>query len=202
MRKSPRDGPGPGTGRSAYQIKVALLHARPPIWRRLQVESGLTLDRLHDTLQIVMGWTNSHLHGFRVPQPIQRGTRRRLLPIEQADEKATRLDALLRRRKDWLVYDYDFGDSWEHEVLVEAIRPRPTSTRLPMVLAGRGACPPEDVGGLPGYYHFLEAIKNPKHPNHDDMLEWAGKNFDAATFDVQEVNRAFHGGWGPRRPDA
>jgi hypothetical protein len=160
------------------------------------------LDRLHDTLQIVMGWTNSHLHGFRVPQPIQRGTRRRLLPMEQADEKATRLDALLRRPKDWLVYDYDFGDSWEHEVLLEAIRPCPTSTRLPMVLAGRGACPPEDVGGLPGYYHFLEAIKNPKHPKHNDMLEWAGKNFDAATFDVLEVNRAFHGGWGPRRPDA
>ena len=111
MRKSPRDGPGPGTGRSVYQIKVSLLHSRPPIWRRLEVESGVTLDRLHDTLQTVMGWTNSHLHAFRVPQPSQRGTRRRLLPTERADEKVTRLDALLRRPKDWLVYDYDFGDS-------------------------------------------------------------------------------------------
>jgi Plasmid pRiA4b ORF-3-like protein len=202
MRKSPRDRPGPGTGRSVYQIKVTLLHSRPPIWRRLQVESGVTLDRLHDTLQMVMGWTNSHLHGFRLPQPRQRGTRRRLLPIESADEKAKRLDELLRRLKDWLVYDYDFGDSWEHEVLLEEIRPRPPSTRLPMVLAGRGACPPEDIGGLPGYYHFLEAIKDPNHPEHEDMLEWAGKDFDPAAFDVQKVNRAFHGGWGPRRPDA
>jgi hypothetical protein len=202
MRKSPRDGPGPGTGRFVYQMKVTLLHSRPPIWRRLQVESGVTLDRLHDTLQMVMGWTNSHLHGFRLSQPSQRGTRPRLLPIESADEKATRLDVLLRRPKDWLVYDYDFGDSWEHEVLLEEMRPRPSSTRLPMVLAGRGACPPEDVGGLAGYYHFLKAIEDPNHPEHEDMLEWAGKNFDPAAFDVQELNRAFHGGWGPRRPDA
>jgi hypothetical protein len=201
MRKSPRAGAGLGTGRPIYQIKVTLVHSRPPIWRRLQVESGVTLDRLHDTLQMVMGWTNSHFHGFRLPSS-QKGARGRLLPIERADEKATRLDDLLRRRKDWLVYDYDFGDSWEHEVLLEEIHPRPLSQRLPMVLAGRGACPPEDVGGLPGYYHFLEAIKDPNHPEHEDMLEWAGKDFDASAFDVQEINRAFHGGWGPRRPDA
>jgi hypothetical protein len=202
MRKSPKDGPRPGRGRSVYQIQVILLRSRPPIWRRLQVESGVTLDRLHHTLQMVMGWTNSHLHGFRVPHPSQRGAGRRLLPIESDDEKATRLDQLLRRPKDRLVYDYDLGDSWEHEVLLEEICPPPSSTRLPLVLAGRGACPPEDVGGLPGYYHFLKAIKNPSHPEHEDMLEWAGKDFDPAAFDVQEVNRAFHGGWGPRRPDA
>jgi Plasmid pRiA4b ORF-3-like protein len=201
MRKSPRAGGGLGTGRSIYQIKVTLVHSRPPIWRRLQVESGVTLDRLHDTLQLVMGWTNSHLHGFRFPSS-QKDARGRLLPIERADEKATRLDELLRRRTDWLVYDYDFGDSWEHELLLEEIHPRLPSTRLPIVLAGRGACPPEDVGGLPGYYHFLEAIKDPNHPEHEDMLEWAGKDFDASAFDVQEINRVFHGGWGPRRPDA
>ena len=193
MRRSRRD---------VYQIKVTLLRSRPAIWRRLQVENGITLGRLHDTLQMVMGWTNSHLHGFRRLQPSQKGTRRRLLPIESADEKATRLDELLRRPKDWLVYDYDFGDSWEHEVLLEEICPLPSSARLPMVLAGHCACPPEDVGGLSGYYHFLGVIKNPNHPEHEDMLEWAGRDFDPTAFDVQEVNRAFHGGWGPRRPDA
>src|SRR6266516_1672800 len=103
MRKSPRDRPGPGRGRSVYQIKVTLLHSLPPIWRRLQVDSGVTLDRLHDTLQMVMGRTNSPLNGFRRPPPRQRGTRRRLLPIESADEKANRLDELPRRLKDWLV---------------------------------------------------------------------------------------------------
>ena len=142
MRKSPRDGPGPGTGRSVYQIKVVLLHSRPPIWRRLQIESNVTLDRLHDTLQMMMGWTNSHLHGFRVPQPSQRGTRRRLLPIDRGDEKATRLDALLRRPKDWLVYDYDFGDSWEHEVLLGAIRPPRVigNVRRTIIGAPSGGC--------------------------------------------------------------
>jgi hypothetical protein len=189
----------PKDRKSVYQLKVTLLHSQPPIWRRFQIESGVTLDRLHHMLQAVMGWTDSHLHGFRLPQPGQRGTRRRLLPVESADEKATRVGDLLRRRKDWFVYEYDFGDGWEHEVLLEEVVPRSSSARYPRVLTGRGACPPEDVGGLPGYYHFLEAIKDPKHPEYEDMTEWAGKDFDPAGFDVQEVNRAFHGGWGPRR---
>ncbi len=176
MPKDHKDGYRRDAARSVYQIKVTLLHSHPPIWRRLQVESGVTLDQLHHTLQVVMGWTNSHLHGFRLPQPDQRGPRRRLLPIESANEKATRLGNLLRRPKDWLVYDYDFGDSWEHEVLLEDVLPRSSPARFPMVLAGRGACPPE----------------------HEDMMEWAGKEFDPAAFDVQELNRAFHGGWGPK----
>ena len=201
MPKGQKDRRERDAARTVYQLKVTLLHSQPPIWRRLQVDSGVTLDQLHHTLQVVMGWTNSHLHGFRVVQPGQGGARR-LLPIESADEKATRLGTLLRRPKDWFVYDYDFGDSWEHEVLLEQVVPRSSPARYPMVLAGRGACPPEDVGGLPGYYHFLEAIKDPKHPEHEDMMEWAGKDFDSAAFDVAEVNRAFHGGWGPRRPDA
>lgn len=198
MPKGQKDRRASDAAQSIYQLKVTLLHSQPPIWRRVQVESGVTLDRLHDTLQVVMGWTNSHLHGFRLSQPGQRGPRRRLLPLESADEKATRLGDLLRRPKDWCVYDYDFGDSWEHEVLLEEVVPRSSAARYPMVLAGRGACPPEDVGGLPGYYHFLKVIKDPKHPEHEDMREWAGKDFDPAAFDAQEVNRAFHGGWGPR----
>jgi len=188
--------------RAVYQLKITLLLSQPPIWRRLQVESSLTLDRLHDVLQVVMGWTDSHLHEFRLPQPGPRGARRTLLPIESADEKATRVGDLLHRPKDWFVYEYDFGDGWEHEVLLEEVVPRSSSARYPMVLAGRGACPPEDVGGLPGYYHFLEAIKDPTHPDHEDMADWCGKEFDPAAFDVPAVNRAFHGGWRPRRPDA
>ena len=163
MPKDQKDGRGRDAARPVYQLKVTLLYSQPWIWRRLQVQSGVTLNRLHLTLQVVMGWTNSHLHGFRLPHPGQRGARRRLLPVESADEKATRLGTLLRRPKDWFVYDYDFGDSWEHEVLLEKVVPRSSSSpaRYPMVLAGRGTCPPEDVGGLPGYYHFLEAIKDP-----------------------------------------
>lgn len=202
MPKDQKNRRASDAARSVYQLKITLLHSQPPIWRRVQVDSGVTFDRLHHALQVVMGWTNSHLHGFRLPQPGQRGARRRLLPIESADENATCLRDILRRPKDWCVYDYDFGDSWEHEVLLEEVVPHSSPARYPMVLAGRGACPPEDVGGLPGYYHFLKVIKDPKHPEHEDMREWAGKDFDPVAFDVQEVNRAFHGGWGPRRPDA
>jgi hypothetical protein len=197
----PRSQKPIASGQSVYRLKVTLFHSQPPIWRRFEVESGVTLQRLHRNLQIVMGWRDSHMHGFRVPEPGGRGVRRRLLPIESAEEKTRRLAELLRRPKDWAVYEYDFGDSWGHEIVLEEIVPRSSATRYPMVLAGRGACPPEDVGGLPGYYHFLEAIKDPKHPDHEDMAEWCGGNFDPAAFDVQAANRAFHGGWGPRSPD-
>jgi hypothetical protein len=190
------------TARSIHQMKVVLINSQPPIWRRVQVESGVTLDHLHHTLQIVMGWSNSHMHGFRLRQRPQPGSRPRWLPVESADEKTTRLSDLLRRPRDWCVYDYDFGDGWEHQLLLEEIVPHVPSARYPVVLAGRGACPPEDVGGLPGYYHFLEVMNNSRHPEHEDMLEWAGGKVDPFAFNAHDINRAFHGGWGPRRPDA
>ncbi len=188
--------------RSIYELKVTLIDSRPPIWRRVQVESGVTLDRLHHTLQTVMGWSDSHMHGFRVRQLSQPGSRPRWLSVESADEKTTRLSDLLRRARDWCVYDYDFGDGWEHQLLLEEILARVPSARYPAVRAGRGACPPEDVGGLPGYYHFLEVMNDTRHPEHEDMREWAGGKFDPSAFDAHEINRAFHGGWAPRRPDA
>jgi len=198
----PRDRKVTDAGRSVSQLKVTLVSSQPAIWRRVQVESTVTLQRLHRILQVVMGWTDSHMHGFRLPEPGQRGARWRLRPIESADEKTTRVGDLLRQPKDWLIYEYDFGDGWEHAIVLEEIVPRASPARYPMVLAGRGACPPEDVGGLPGYQHFLEAIKDPKHPDHEDMVEWGGEDFDPAAFDVHATNRAFHGGWGPRRPHA
>jgi hypothetical protein len=181
---------------SVYQLKVTLLHSRPPIWRRFQVVSAVTLQRMHRILQVVMGWTDSHMHGFRVPQPGPRGARQQFLPIEEANEKSTRLADLLRRPKDRVIYEYDFGDGWEHEIVLEEFVARSSATRYPIVLSGRGACPPDDVGGIPGYYHFLEAIKDPKHPDHEDMVEWVGEDFDPAHFDVQAVNRAIHGARG------
>ena len=187
------------TAPTVYQLKVTLIDSQPPIWRRVQVESGVTLDRLHHTLQVVMGWTDSHMHGFRVPQRAQSRARQRLLPIESAEEKATRLGDLLRRPKDWCIYDYDFGDGWEHQLLLEKALARSPSERYPTVLAGRGACPPEDVGGVPGYYHFLQVLNDPNHPEHEDMLEWAGGSFDPTAFNAYEINRTFHGGWGPRK---
>jgi hypothetical protein len=100
-----------------------------------------------------------------------------------------------------MVYEYDFGDSWEHEVLVEKVVPAEKGRgRYPLVTAGKRASPPEDCGGIPGYYQLLEVLGNPRHPEHEEMLEWCGGEYDPDEFDLQEVNRIFHGGPGPSKP--
>ena len=183
-----------------YQLKVTLRGTRPPIWRRFQVPRDVTLHRLHRILQVVIGWTDSHLHQFRAGDTYY-GTPDPEFSVEVRNEKKVLLGEVLRRPKARMVYEYDFGDGWEHEVVLEAALPAPPKGRYPLVLAGKRRCPPEDVGGVGGYYHFLEVMGNAKHPEHRDLREWWGGPFDPDAFDVQEVNRAFHGGWGPRRPD-
>ena len=151
-------------GAVVYQLKVRLLDSPVRIWRRVQVESSITLERLHRVLQVVMGWTDDHLHGFRLPQPGRAGWRRCCLPVESDDEKRTRLAEVLRHAKDSFLYEYDFGDGWEHEIILQRVlSPSPTAL-YPMVVDGRGACPPEDIGGVSGYSHFLEVINDPQHP--------------------------------------
>lgn len=180
-----------------YQLKVTLRHTRPPIWRRLQVRGDTTLGRLHHVLQVAMGWTDSHMHQF-VTKGKYYGVAAPDLGLDRENEDKIRLDQVLRKPKERMIYEYDFGDSWEHDVVVEKLLPvQPGRRRYPMVTGGRRACPPEDCGGIPGYYHLLEVLGNPNHPEHEELLEWSGGEYDPERFDVQEVNRAFHGGWGP-----
>ena len=94
-----------------------------------------------------------------------------------------------------MVYEYDFGDGWEHYVVLESAVPAMPKRRYPLVLAGKRRCPPEDVGGIGGYYHFLEVMGDVKHPEHRNVREWCGEPFDPDAFDVQEINREFHGRW-------
>jgi hypothetical protein len=123
------------------------------------------------------------------------------LGLDVENEKKVRLGDVLHRPKARLVYEYDFGDGWEHELVLEAAVAATPGKRYPLVLAGKRRCPPEDVGGIPGYYHFLEVMADPKHPEHRDMREWWGASFDPEAFDVAETNRTLHGGWGHRGPD-
>jgi len=183
-----------------YQLKVTLRGIRPPIWRRVLVRSDLTLNQLHDVLQLVMGWRNSHLHQFRVGRTYF-GTPDPELPFEVHSEKRIRLNEVLRRPKARMVYEYDFGDGWEHDVVLEAVIGAEPRGRYPIVLAGKRRCPPEDVGGVGGYYGFLEAIRNPKHPEHREMKTWWGGLYNPDEFNPQEINVAFHGGWRPWRSD-
>jgi len=175
-----------------YQLKVTLQGVKPPVWRRLQVQAGITLPRLHDMIQAALGWTDSHLHQFiiggveyGVPDPDFAGDMR--------SEQRVKLERVITTEKDRFVYDYDFGDSWTHIILLEKILLPDPDVHYPRCLAGKRACPPEDVGGVWGYAAFLEAIRNADHPEHEEMLAWSGGVFDPETFSLAEINQALRG---------
>jgi hypothetical protein len=174
------------TGEAIYRLKVSLRGIRPPIWRRFLVPANITLRRLHDCLQEVMGWTDSHLHQFEAGGVIY-GRPDPEFGVATINETTARLAQVLRRPKDRLTYEYDFGDGWEHDVVLECILPPAPTARYPIVEDGKRACPPEDCGGPYGYLRFLEILADPRHPEHGEMLEWAGGEFDPGAFQVPET---------------
>lgn len=175
-----------------YQIKVTLKYSKPPIWRRLEVPGQTRLDKLHLILQAAMGWWNAHLHQFIVGQTYygEPHPDYDMWGPEMLDESKYRLNQIAPREKSKFVYEYDFGDSWEHTILVEKILPPEKGVSYPRCIKGKRACPPEDVGGVWGYAEFVEAITDPNHPDHADMLEWVGDDFDPEAFDLAEINEA------------
>lgn len=170
-----------------YQLKITLLGSDPPIWRRIQIRSDIKLSELHDVLQDVMGWYDAHLHQF-IHDGIYYGEPSPDDFPPMKDENKVRLDKLLTRVRSNLIYEYDFGDSWEHEVRVEKILEPEPNTKYPICIAGERACPPEDCGGVWGYADMLKILANPKDPEYEDWLDWAGDDFDPDEFDVDEVN--------------
>ncbi len=177
--------------RTVYQIKVTLDDSKPPIWRRLLLADTTTLGELHEILQIAMGWENYHLHMFIMgeqiygdPEDDETGE------IGTKSEKRVRLNQIVNREGFKFRYEYDFGDSWDHTLLVEKILPAEKGTHYPVCIAGKRACPPEDVGGVWGYDDFLQAIADPKHKMHDRYIESIGGEFDPEAFDMEEVNAA------------
>ena len=171
-----------------FQLKVLLKHSKPPIWRRLQVKSDTTLYKLHWIIQIAMGWTNSHLHQF-IADGVYYGEPHPDFGFDVISERRVRLYQLVSGVKDKFIYEYDFGDSWEHEVVVEKILKPEPKTRYPHCIKGKRACPPEDIGGVWGYDDFLDAIQNKDHPEHEMYLDWIGGSFDPEAFDMDEVNQ-------------
>jgi hypothetical protein len=186
MKKNP-DGHASGSI-PLYQLKITLQWSQPAIWRRVVVRADIRLDRLHDVIQIAMGWTNSHLHKFVLgrafygePDPDGFGT-------ETLNEKRYTVADLAPEAKKKFIYEYDFGDGWNHEVEVEKVLAPDAGFKNPVCLAGENACPPEDCGGMGGYYDLLEALADPKHPDHLDLKDWIGGEWDAARFDLNRVN--------------
>jgi hypothetical protein len=207
--------------KTLYQVRITLKGTKPPIWRRVAVGSDITLGKLHEVIQIVMGWTDSHLHHFILRgkglKPSQQEIARRFMQdsfdeafldhmggqrffvqkttpwgddteMEGEDENAVTLGKVCPKVKSKLIYEYDFGDGWEHVIEVQNILEPETGVKYPICLAGKKACPPEDCGGVWGYYEMLAAIADPKQEEHEDMLEWLGEGFDPDAFDLEEVN--------------
>jgi Plasmid pRiA4b ORF-3-like protein len=172
-----------------YQIKVTLKESKPPIWRRIQVTSATTLAQLHQIVQCVMGWEGYHLYRFEVGG-MEYGDPRMLEEMEGEDARRVALETLVQGEKAKFLYEYDFGDSWDHELRIEKVLPYEAGKRYPVCLTGKRACPPEDCGGIWGYASFLDTIQDPQHPEHEEMLEWVGGEFDPEAFDLDEVNRA------------
>ena len=177
-----------------YQIKVTLDDTHPPIWRRILVPGNTTLLKLHDVLQIVMGWEDYHLHMFTIegliygdPADEEYGD------LGTLDEANYKLGQVIHREGQRFSYEYDFGDSWDHTLLVEKILPPAEGARSPLCLKGKRACPPEDVGGVWGYENFLEAIRDPIHEEHEDYLAWVGGKFDPEAFDLKEIYTRLRG---------
>jgi hypothetical protein len=189
QRKGKKAAAQPLGSHRIFQIKVTLEGIHLPIWRRIHAPGDLTLPELHAVLQIAMGWTNSHLHGFRVGEQFYTEPDPDYADMAVVDERLVRLHQIAPEVGARFVYEYDFGDSWEHTVVVEQILPSETGVAYPRCIDGKRACPPEDVGGVHGYMEFLVAIHNPRHPEHDEWLDWAGNSFDPEAFDLQKVNQ-------------
>jgi hypothetical protein len=177
---------------SIYQIKITLMDSKPPIWRRLLISSETTLSKLHDIIQAAMGWQDSHLHAFNIhgqqysaPNPYDPG---HLAELGMKSTSRVKLGSLISAEGEKFRYEYDFGDDWQHQILIEKILPPVPQQKLPVCIQGKRACPPEDVGGVWGYDTFLEAIKDPKHPEHEMYTEWIDGDFDPEEFDLDEVN--------------
>jgi yecA family protein len=170
-----------------HRLKIRLLDVRPPVWRRVEIASDAKLPDVSRTLLAVMGWDDSHLHGFRA-RGESYGMRDLDFPSGDRDERRVTLAQLAPRPKDHFVFDYDFGDGWEHRVVVEAIADADPEASYPRCLAGKRACPPEDCGGPSGNAELLQQLGDPNDAEHAAMLEWAGP-IDPEAFSLAQANR-------------
>ena len=173
------------------RFKVELLEISPPIWRQIEVPGDYSFWDLHVAIQDAMGWTDSHLHAFEVQDAKQGYVE---IGIPDPDSEATvvagwkrKLDRHFKAPGDQVTYEYDFGDSWRHSVVLEAVSLADPGSEYPRCVDGARRCPPEDCGGPFGYEEFLEIIADSKHEEHDDTLLWCGGSFDAEEFDPKAV---------------
>jgi hypothetical protein len=173
-----------------YQFKITLKDIRPPIWRRVLVSSDITLQGMSDIIIRAMGWENSHLSSFEILGLSFFIHRESALELGGLLMSEYRLSELFLEEKKKARYIYDFGDYWDHEVVLEKIlEPEAGSKHKARCIAGKRNCPPEDCGGPWGYAELLEALADPKHPDHKELKRWLGKKFDPEAFDLEKINK-------------
>jgi len=176
-----------------YRIKVTIVGSKPLIWRRIEVSSDMTLAMLHSVLQTVMGWTNTHLNEFQTQDGRRYKSTNPSFDDGWCDDamgaENIRLHDLKRELEEKIVYIYDFGDRWTHCVHLEHCQQALCEHGVAVCLSGKHACPPENCGGIWGYYDILRAIKDPTHESHQEMIEWLDPKFDPETFDIEHVNQ-------------
>jgi len=173
-------------------LKITLRDIRPPVWRRVRVASDMTLRMLHRVIQEAMGWQDAHLHEFEV------GSRRYGEPSDDVwpgmertfSENGVKLGTLVDQGVTRFRYLYDFGDGWEHAVAIEKVLPLDPNQQYPSLITGKRACPPEDCGGVPGYYRLLEVLADPSDEEHAHLSEWVGGELDPERFDAEAIDAA------------
>jgi hypothetical protein len=177
-----------------YELRCALLELDPPIWRLVALPADITLNRLHRMLQVLFDWTDSHLHEFVTSDGVRYEPKHPLLEPdpESKDERNRKLPSLLKRPGDTLLYRYDFGDDWQVQIELVRIEEVARPMRHAVCLDGEFAAPPDDCGGVYGYLDLLDAIADPSHPEHEEMVEWLGPGFDPKAFDRDNLNLALN----------
>ncbi len=170
-----------------YQIQIVLEGIKPKIWRRILIDSDLLLVDLHRIIQTTMGWTNSHLHLFS--DGVDTYSPREFQVELAKDSRTVRLDEILKMENSEISYEYDFGDGWEHSIILEKILPPDNRIQIPKCIAGNRNCPPEDCGGIWGYSDMLDILKQPEHEEFESYIEWLGGEFDPEYFNKDEINR-------------
>ncbi len=173
--------------KTVHRVKLTLRGIRPPIWRRIEVASDMTLGDLAPVLEAAMGWLGGHLHMFEI-DGVTYGTPDPDWDTDDLDESKYRLGDVLPTVGAKMTWDYDFGDGWQHNVLVEAIEPVAADVLYPRCLAGKRACPPEDCGGLPGYADILAVVADPSNPANADLRDFVPLDYDPEHFDVVETD--------------
>ena len=174
------------------RLKIVLEDTEPTIWRRVEVPPEITLKDLHSVIQAAMGWENAHLFQFHVRREtiagpgMGGGSPYGARPVGAG---RVQLGDLAARGIKRFSYVYDMGDNWEHTIRIEKLLSGDPAATYPRLIAGALRCPPEDCGGIPGFYAFLDAVSDPKHPDHDDQIDWYGDTFDPDSFGAARIHK-------------